>query len=44
MPRKPRMYMAGMPCHVIQLGNNRDARFYADQDYQLFLDCMRDHD
>jgi len=25
MPRKPRMYMAGVPSHVIQRGNNRDA-------------------
>lgn len=42
MPRKPRMYMVGMPCHVIQRGNNRDACFYADQDYQFYLDCLRD--
>ena len=36
------MYMAGMPCHVIQRGNNRDACFYVAQDYQFYLDCMRD--
>ena len=23
MPRKPRMYVAGLPSHVIQRGNNR---------------------
>ena len=23
MPRKPRMFSAGVPCHVIQRGNNR---------------------
>lgn len=24
MPRKPRHYVPGIPCHVIQRGNNRD--------------------
>ena len=42
MPRKPRMYMAGMPCHVIQRGNNRDTCFYAEQDYLCYLDCLED--
>lgn len=42
MPRKPRMYMAGMPCHVIQRGNNRDACFFAEQDYQFYLECLAD--
>jgi putative transposase len=42
MPRKPRTYMAVMPCHVIQRGNNHDACFYADQDYLFYLDCLRD--
>jgi putative transposase len=42
MPRKARMYMAGMPCHIIPRGNNRDACFYADQDYQFYIDCMQD--
>lgn len=41
MPRKPRMYLAGMPCHVIQRGNNRDACFYAEQDYQFYLECLQ---
>jgi len=41
MPRKPRMYMAVIPCHVIQRGNNRDECFYTDQDCQLYLDCLR---
>ena len=42
MPRKPRMYLPGMPCHVIQRGNNRDACFYAEQDYLFYLDCLQD--
>jgi len=36
------MYIAGMPCHVIQRGNNHDACFYADQNYLFCLDCLRD--
>lgn len=42
MPRKPRMYLPDMPYHVIQRGNNRDATFYAEQDYQFYLDCLYD--
>ena len=40
MPRKPRMYLPGVPCHVIQRGNNRDATFFAEQDYQFYLECL----
>ena len=36
------MYMAGMPCHVIQRGNNRNACFYAEQDYLFYLECLHD--
>lgn len=32
------MYMAGMPSHVIQHGNNRDAFLNTEQDYLLYLD------
>ena len=28
MPRKPRMYLPGYPCHIIQRGNNREATFF----------------
>jgi putative transposase len=42
MPRKPRMYLPGVPCHVIQRGNNRDATFFAEQDYQYYLECLYD--
>ena len=37
MPRKPRMYVGGMPCHVIQRGNNRETCFYSEHDYQFYL-------
>ena len=42
MPRKPRMYLAGIPFHVIQRGNNRNDCFYAEKDYSIYLDCLRD--
>jgi len=42
MPRKPRIYLAGMPCHIIQRGNNRQACFFAEQDYQFYLECLKD--
>ena len=41
MPRKPRMVVPGVPCHVIQRGNNRDVCFYSEQDYQFYLECLR---
>lgn len=42
MPRKPRHYLPEIPCHIIQRGNNRQACFYADDDYRLYLDCLRE--
>jgi putative transposase len=42
MPGKPRMYLPDIPCHVIQRGNNRQASFYAEQDYLFYLECLED--
>jgi putative transposase len=42
MPRKPRMYLAGIPCHVIQRGNNRNACFFAENNYRMYLDYLQD--
>ena len=42
MPRKPRMYLADVPCHVIQRGNNRNACFFSDDDYLFYRDVLRD--
>ena len=42
MPRKPRMYLPDVPCHVIQRGNNREATFFADDDYLFYLACLKD--
>jgi putative transposase len=33
--------MAGVPCHVIQRGNNRQACIFAEQDYQFILIVLR---
>lgn len=42
MPRKPRFNLVGIPQHVIQRGNNREACFYAEEDYQRYLDDLRE--
>ena len=40
MPRRRRMYVAGMPYHVVQRGNNREACFYSVEDYQFYLEVL----
>lgn len=40
MPRRPRLALAGIPVHVIQRGHNRDACFFAEQDYALYRDHL----
>ena len=42
MPRKPRMYLPDKPFHIVQRGNNHDATFFAEQDYQFYLECLYD--
>ena len=42
MPRKPRTYLPGIPSHVVQRGNNRAATFFAETDYQFYLECLDD--
>ena len=37
MPRKPRFYLPGIPVHVVQRGNDRQAVFFADDDYAAYL-------
>jgi len=36
------MYLPGMPCHIIQRGNNREAIFFSEQDSQFYLNCLQD--
>ena len=40
MARLARVVVAGMPHHVTQRGNRRQATFFCDDDYQAYLDVM----
>jgi putative transposase len=40
MPRPPRLVIPGMPMHVIQRGNNRDATFRVPSDYMRYRDIL----
>ena len=42
MPRKARMFLPEIPSHVVSRGNNRDACFYAEDDYCFYLQCLRE--
>ena len=37
MTRLPRLAVAGQPLHIIHRGNNRQAIFFAEADYQRIL-------
>jgi len=41
MPRRPRIVLPGVHYHLIQRGNNRQACFYADDDYSFYLEWLR---
>ena len=41
MARLPRVVIPGHPIHIIQRGNNRQAVFYADEDYLKYLEILR---
>ena len=41
MPRQPRFNVPGIPQHVIQRGNNRQATFFGEDDYQRYLDWLK---
>jgi len=42
MARLPRFSIPGQSQHVIQRGNNRDAIFVADEDYDFYLEKLKD--
>ena len=42
VPRRPRIILPRVPIHVIQRGNNRCACFFADADYEYYLDQLRE--
>ncbi|MCP3933282.1 MAG: transposase [Bacteroidetes bacterium] len=42
MPRRARIIVPGIPLHIIQRGNNRQACFFADDDYLFYLDWLKE--
>ncbi len=42
MPRRARLSVPGIPWHIIQRGNNRSACFYSDEDYQFYLERLKE--
>jgi putative transposase len=40
MPRPTRLNLAGIPQHVTQRGNNRQACFFVNADYELYLSLL----
>ena len=42
MSRRPRINLPGYPQHVVQRGHNRDACFYAEEDYLFYLHWLRE--
>lgn len=42
MARRARLSVAGVPWHIIQRGNNRSACFYAEEDYLLYLEHLKE--
>jgi putative transposase len=43
MPRRPRIALPGVPLHLIQRGNNRQACFFADEDYRVYLNWLQQY-
>ena len=41
MARLPRLYMDGCAHHIIQRGNNRQACFFEEADYKVYLDLLK---
>ena len=42
MPRKPRFQLPGIPAHVVQRGNNRQAIFFDDADHRAYLSWLHE--
>ncbi|MCO6413575.1 MAG: transposase [Thiogranum sp.] len=41
MPRRARMYIPGIPYHVVQRGNNREACFLEPENYRVYLELWK---
>ena len=42
MPRRARMYLSGLPYHIVQRGNNREACFIEPETYQYYLELLKE--
>jgi len=42
MPRRVRMYLPGLPYHIVQRGNNREACFIETENYQFYLKLWKE--
>jgi putative transposase len=40
MPRKPRLFVSGLPAHIVQRGNNRQPIFFEESDFRLYLSLL----
>lgn len=40
MPRRPRIHLSGLPLHIVQRGHNRDACFFAEEDYLAYREWL----
>ena len=43
MPRRPRIVLPGTPLHLVQRGNNRQACFFATNDYLVYLQWLEEY-
>ena len=43
MARLPRLSLPGIPQHIIQRGNNRQACFFTEEDYPVYLDKLKEY-
>lgn len=43
MPRRPGITLPGVPLHLIQRGNNRQACFFHQQDYLFYLEWLEEY-
>jgi putative transposase len=43
MPRHARIVLPNVPVHLIQRGNNHQACFFADEDYQHYLEWLEEY-
>ena len=42
MPRRARSYIAGLPYHIVQRGNNKEPCFIQPSDYQFYLELWKE--